>query len=132
MKNRQRSLHKARMKQPDSCGSGLFPLRYSPVLAVLQFTENRSICVCQAAEIFPMHPTLDAYNPAESSDLTFWVHSRTVCYPLPMIISVTLAIPAAYDCQVEFRIKGKNLIVFRFLVSQMLPRFYSDTKLYYI
>ena len=30
-----------------SCGSGLFPLYdIPPVLAVLQFTENRSICVC--------------------------------------------------------------------------------------
>ena len=41
-----------------------------------------------------------------------------------MIISVTLAIPAAYGLA-RFRIKGKNLIVFLFLVSQMLPQIFT-------
>lgn len=47
-----------------------------------------------------------------------------------MIISVTLAIPAAYGLA-RFRIRKESDCIL-FLVSQMLPQILLDIKLYYI
>ena len=78
-------------------------------------------------EIFPMHPTLDAYitqlNQVTFDILGSFKNSLLISF-CTMIISVTLAIPAAYGLA-RFRIKGKNLIVFLFLVSQMLPQIFT-------
>lgn len=119
---------KAHETAADSCGSGLFPLYdIPPVLAVLQFTENRSICVCQAAgDISHASHTGRLYN--QLNQVTFDIlgsfkNSLLISF-CTMIISVTLAIPAAYGLA-RFRIKGKNLIVFLFLVSQMLPQIFT-------
>lgn len=74
-----------------------------------------------------MHPTLDAYitqlNQVTFDILGSFKNSLLISF-CTMIISVTLAIPAAYGLA-RFRIKGKNLIVFLFLVSQMLPQIFT-------
>ena len=60
-------------------------------------------------EIFPMHPTLDAYitqlNQVTFDILGSFKNSLLISF-CTMIISVTLAIPAAYGLA-RFRIKGR-------------------------
>lgn len=72
MKKQTTFLTQKRMKQLQTVVAVVCFLFYDipPVLAVLQFTENRSICVCQAAgDISHASHTGRLYNPAESSDI---------------------------------------------------------------
>lgn len=78
-------------------------------------------------EIFPLHPTFDAYV-SQLQQVTFDImgsfkNSLLISF-CTMVISVVLAVPAAYGLA-RFRLKGKNLIVFLFLVSQMLPQIFT-------
>ena len=70
MKKQTTFLTQKRMKQLQTVVAvGCFLFMIFP-LAVLQFTENRSICVCQAAgDISHASHTGRLYNPAESSDI---------------------------------------------------------------
>lgn len=116
---------KAHETAADSCGSGLFPLYDIPLYWLFSSSLKTEASVfARPPEIFPMHPTLDAYitqlNQVTFDILGSFKNSLLISF-CTMIISVTLAIPAAYGLA-RFRIKGKNLIVFLFLVSQMLPQ----------
>ena len=78
-------------------------------------------------EIFPLRPTLEAYitqlNQVTFDILGSFKNSLLISF-CTMVISVCLAVPAAYGLA-RFRLKGKNLIVFLFLVSQMLPQIFT-------
>lgn len=78
-------------------------------------------------EIFPYHPTFDAYT-SQLDQVTFDIlgsfKNSLVISLCTMLISVILSVPAAYGLA-RFKIKGRNLVVFLFLVSQMLPQVFT-------
>ncbi|MDY3918348.1 MAG: carbohydrate ABC transporter permease [Candidatus Limivivens sp.] len=75
-------------------------------------------------DLIPLHANLDAYVAQLTSGVFDIPRSMLNSFLIAgscMVISAVLAILAAYGLA-RFRIRGKKLIVFLFLISQMLPQ----------
>jgi len=75
-------------------------------------------------DFIAMHPSFDAYVTQFESlifNIPRALSNSMIIAGTCMVISATLAILAAYGLA-RFRIKGKRIIIFLFLISQMLPQ----------
>lgn len=108
------------------CGFLLFPLYW---MVNVSLTKPQNL-IQTPPSLFPSDPTLDGYVQAFSTQLPNLVTSLVISIGC-VILTLAIALPAAF-AMAKFRVRGTGLVMFVFLLAQMIPGIVLVTALFAI
>lgn len=99
------------------CGFAIFPLYWALVNALQTQAERYRY----PPEIFPIHPTLEAFRSVwRSTGLGQWLMNTLIVASVTAILTLAMAISGAYAIS-RWRTRGTSLAAFLTLATQMIP-----------
>ncbi|WKK72262.1 carbohydrate ABC transporter permease [Rathayibacter oskolensis] len=108
------------------CGFLLFPLYW---MVNVSLTKPQNL-IQTPPSLFPSDPTLDGYIQAFSTQLPNLLTSLVISIGC-VILTLAIALPAAF-AMAKFRVRGTGLVMFVFLLAQMIPGIVLVTALFAI
>jgi multiple sugar transport system permease protein len=108
------------------CGFLLFPLYW---MVNVSFTKPQNL-IQSPPSFFPSDPTLDGYVQALSTQMPNLVTSLVISIGC-VILTLAIALPAAF-AMAKFKVRGTGLVMFIFLLAQMIPGIVLVTALFAI
>jgi multiple sugar transport system permease protein len=99
------------------CGFAIFPLYWALVNALQTQAERYRY----PPEIFPIHPTLEAFRSVwRSTGIGQWLMNTLIVASVTAILTLAMAISGAYAIS-RWRTRGTSLAAFLTLATQMIP-----------
>lgn len=108
------------------CGFLLFPLYW---MVNVSLTKPQNL-IQSPPSFFPADPTLDGYSQALSTQLPNLLTSLVISVGC-VILTLAIALPAAF-AMAKFKVRGTGLVMFVFLLAQMIPGIVLVTALFAI
>ncbi|PPF12296.1 ABC transporter permease [Rathayibacter sp. AY1G1] len=108
------------------CGFLLFPLYW---MVNVSLTKPQNL-IQTPPSLFPGDPTLDGYVQAFSTQLPNLITSLVISIGC-VILTLAIALPAAF-AMAKFRVRGTGVVMFVFLLAQMIPGIVLVTALFAI